>query len=214
MSKEWLSYAELPMKELVHEYLQVPLGEPVDWPLFTESLETQLKLEDEISKDVIGLVQDGYLPPAMAEMAIANAYSSFENELPQYQVPLNYIRLYLQSKVWIGHSLFLSKFEKEVDFGELQKAQEKAARLLMQAEIVAGTRLPHLAKCIFGCLINIGFQKEALAVVESSFSGIFITKSQEETQRLVRAVGEKDPVNIRSGIATVSKSKVEKARHN
>ncbi|MGB6838833.1 MAG: hypothetical protein WBD86_01610 [Microgenomates group bacterium] len=62
MNKEWLSYAELPMKELVHEYLQVPLNEPVDWPLFDESLKTQLKLEDKINEDIISLVQDGRLP--------------------------------------------------------------------------------------------------------------------------------------------------------
>lgn len=195
--QEFEKSPELSTRELVEVYVNIPLGNPVNWPDLPQNLEKKLRLLSESDEQAIALVENGFMEPEEAEQEIIERYVPFLEDNPEHEGYVKYTQRFSQAKAWMAYLINTHIPELEI----FRKDSEYTARLLLQAEVDFQSRISYVAVYIFKLLINAGKHEEAGFLARETFADVIWAKDQAEVERLARQFGERSPENIKAGLA-------------
>lgn len=212
MKKETFPLKDLPIEELVERYLSLPNNVASDHEMLPEDLKHLIERDEEKDGEVRELVQKGALDPETADNEIKKCADTLKEDYPEHKKAIDIIYLFNRGKLWVAHSLFLINMRAQNN--EIERAQEKTARLFLRTGLAIGVINPALSSYIFNALYTSGHQRQAEMVGKKSFLGMFIAENEEEVVKLAQKMGEKDPKYYKEGIVRVGRDKLNKSGLN
>ncbi len=212
MNKERFPIKELPIEELVERYLSLPDDKVPDYEVLPENLKYLVKRDEEEARELGELVQNGILEPESVDKRIKKYSDALKESHPRYERAIDIIYLFNRGKIWIAHSMFLDKMGAQRS--EVERAQEKTARLFLRTSLTIGVISPLISNHVFNALHTSGHRKQAEMIAKKSFSGMLLTKNNEEAVKLAQIAGEKDPIYFNEGIVRINKNRLEKSGLN
>ncbi len=212
MDKERFPLKELPIEELVERYLSLPNDVAPDYEMLPEELDNLVIKDSEVCDGLREFVQDGTLDPETADDAVKNSADLLKKGYPEHKRSIDMIYLFDRGKIWIAHSMYLSNIG--APRSEIERTQEKSARLFLQAGLALGVITSLFSCSIYNSLYISGHRKQAAMVGKKSFSAMYLTKNREEAVKLAQAIGEKDPMFYKEGLIRPNKDKLAKSGLN